>query len=102
MISETALSIAVGASAQAAAYSPRAIRSANTREIVFFIYKSIHLRLENKGFIGRKQEGFQNVKCCVTIAEVKRLLPEWGTSTGSKSYMRIQFVLYGNKSYTSV
>jgi len=35
-------------------------------------------------------------------AEVKRLLPEWDTSTGSKFYMRIQFVLYGNKSYTSV
>jgi len=36
------------------------------------------------------------------IAEVKRLLPEWGIRTGSKSYMRIQFILYGNKSFISV
>ena len=43
--------------------------------------------------------GFERKK---VRAEVKRLLPEWGIRTGSKSYMRIQFILYGNKSFISV
>ncbi len=35
-------------------------------------------------------------------AEVKRLLPVPGVTTGNKSYMRIQFYRHGNKSYRSI
>ena len=43
-----------------------------------------------------------NSKAILPVAELKSLLPVPGAASGRKSYMRIQFFRYGNKSLTFI